>query len=105
MFNRLLSAFTLLCLSFSPCAEEGGMTAQQFWDSLNRQSGDIPLAEAGATNVSLLSIIGCPEGVAAVHDRYPDIDITLAALDERLNEHGYIVPSLGDAGDRIYGTK
>ncbi|MGH1493898.1 MAG: uracil phosphoribosyltransferase [Acidimicrobiales bacterium] len=63
------------------------------------------LAEAGATNVSLLSIIGCPEGVAAVHDRYPNIDITLAALDERLNENAYIVPGLGDAGDRIYGTK
>ncbi len=63
------------------------------------------LAEAGATGVSLLSIIGCPEGVAAVHERYPDTDITLAALDERLNEHAYIVPGLGDAGDRIYGTK
>lgn len=63
------------------------------------------LAEAGAHNVGLLSIIGCPEGVAAVHDRYPETIITLAALDERLNEHAYIVPGLGDAGDRIYGTK
>lgn len=63
------------------------------------------LTEAGATNVDLLSIIGCPEGVAAVHDRYPDTVITLAALDERLNDHAYIVPGLGDAGDRIYGTK
>jgi uracil phosphoribosyltransferase len=63
------------------------------------------LAEAGATKVDLLSIIGCPEGVAAVHDRHPNTDITLAALDERLNEHAYIVPGLGDAGDRIYGTR
>lgn len=63
------------------------------------------LAEEGATNVDLLSIIGCPEGVAAVHARFPDTKITLAAMDERLNEHAYIVPGLGDAGDRIYGTK
>jgi uracil phosphoribosyltransferase len=63
------------------------------------------LTEAGATKVDLLAIIGCPEGVAAVHDRYPETDITLAALDERLNDHAYIVPGLGDAGDRIYGTK
>jgi uracil phosphoribosyltransferase len=63
------------------------------------------LTAAGASRVDLLSIIGCPEGVAAVHDRYPDTVITVAALDERLNEHAYIVPGLGDAGDRIYGTK
>jgi uracil phosphoribosyltransferase len=63
------------------------------------------LAQAGATDVDLLSIIGCPEGVAAVHDRYPNTRITLAAMDERLNENAYIVPGLGDAGDRIYGTK
>ena len=62
------------------------------------------LADAGATRVDLLSIIGCPEGVAAVHDRYPNTVITLAALDERLNDNAYIVPGLGDAGDRIYGT-
>ncbi len=63
------------------------------------------LNAAGAARVDLLSIIGCPEGVAAVHDRYPDTVITLAALDDRLNENAYIVPGLGDAGDRIYGTK
>lgn len=63
------------------------------------------LASEGATKVDLLSIIGCPEGVAAVHDKYPDTKITLAAMDERLNENAYIVPGLGDAGDRIYGTK
>ncbi len=63
------------------------------------------LTEAGGTDIDLLSIIGCPEGVAAVHDTYPDTRITLAALDQRLNEQAYIVPGLGDAGDRIYGTK
>ena len=63
------------------------------------------LTEAGATDVGLLAIIGCPEGVSAVHERYPKTVITLAALDERLNENAYIVPGLGDAGDRIYGTK
>jgi uracil phosphoribosyltransferase len=63
------------------------------------------LETAGATRVDLLSIIGCPEGVAAVHDRFPETVITLAALDERLNDNAYIVPGLGDAGDRIYGTK
>ncbi|MGH1503638.1 MAG: uracil phosphoribosyltransferase [Acidimicrobiales bacterium] len=62
------------------------------------------LAADGCTDLRLLSIIGCPEGVAAVHAAHPDVKITLAALDERLNDHAYIVPGLGDAGDRIYGT-
>lgn len=62
------------------------------------------LKEAGAARLRLISIIGCPEGVAAVHSTHPDVPITLAALDERLNENAYIVPGLGDAGDRIYGT-
>jgi len=59
----------------------------------------------GATRVRLLCILGAPEGVAAVHGAHPDVEIILAAQDERLNEHGYIVPGLGDAGDRIYGTR
>ncbi|MEZ5228303.1 MAG: uracil phosphoribosyltransferase [Acidimicrobiales bacterium] len=63
------------------------------------------LVGAGCTKIRLISIIGCPEGVAAVHAAHPDVPITLSALDERLNEHAYIVPGLGDAGDRIYGTK
>ncbi len=62
------------------------------------------LAAAGARPGRLLSIIGCPEGVEAVHAVHPDVDITLATMDERLNENAYIVPGLGDAGDRIYGT-
>jgi uracil phosphoribosyltransferase len=63
------------------------------------------LDELGCRPARLLSIIGCPEGVAAVHAAHPEVSITLAALDERLNEHAYIVPGLGDAGDRIYGTR
>jgi uracil phosphoribosyltransferase len=63
------------------------------------------LREAGAERVRLLSIIAAPEGVAAVEERHPDVDVVLAALDDALDEHGYIVPGLGDAGDRIYGTK
>lgn len=63
------------------------------------------LVAEGCRSVNLLSIIGCPEGVAAVHNAHPDVTITLAALDERLNDHAYIVPGLGDAGDRIYGTR
>lgn len=62
------------------------------------------LKEAGAGRLRLISIIGCPEGVAAVHATHPDVAITLAALDQRLDENAYIVPGLGDAGDRIYGT-
>ncbi len=63
------------------------------------------LKEAGAERIRLLCIIGAPEGVEIVEREHPDVEITLAALDERLNEKGYIVPGLGDAGDRIYGTK
>ncbi len=63
------------------------------------------LKEQGANHIRLLCIIGAPEGIAAVEAAHPDVDIILAARDERLNEHGYIVPGLGDAGDRIYGTR
>lgn len=63
------------------------------------------LKEEGTPAILMVSIIGCPEGVAALHDAHPDVAITLAALDERLDDQAYIVPGLGDAGDRIYGTK
>ena len=52
-----------------------------------------------------MSIIGAPEGVERMSADHPDVDVYLAALDDHLNEHGYIVPGLGDAGDRIFGTK
>ena len=63
------------------------------------------LKKLGVKHLKLLCIIGAPEGVKTVHDAHPDIPILLAALDEKLNEKGYIVPGLGDAGDRIYGTR
>lgn len=59
----------------------------------------------GAKDIRLVCLVGAPEGVAAVEEAHPDVDIYLAALDEKLNEKGYIVPGLGDAGDRIFGTK
>ena len=63
------------------------------------------LKEAGAKHIKLMCIIGCPEGVERIQKDHPDVDIYVAGLDERLNDHGYIVPGLGDAGDRIFGTK
>ena len=59
----------------------------------------------GATNVKLVCLVGAPEGVKTVEKAHPDVDIYLASLDDHLNEQGYIVPGLGDAGDRIFGTK
>lgn len=61
--------------------------------------------DRGATNIKLVSLVSCPEGIAAVHEEHPDVDIFIGEIDERLNDHGYIVPGLGDAGDRLYGTK
>ena len=55
-------------------------------------------------NIKLMNIIAAPEGIQRVHHDHPDVDIYCAALDEKLNDHGYIVPGLGDAGDRIFGT-
>ena len=63
------------------------------------------LKEAGAKHIKLMCIIGCPEGVERIQKDHPDVDIYVAGLDERLNDHGYIVPGLGDAGDRIFGSK
>lgn len=59
----------------------------------------------GAQSIRLVCLVGSPEGVKAVEKAHPDVDIYLAALDDHLNENGYIVPGLGDAGDRIFGTK
>jgi uracil phosphoribosyltransferase len=63
------------------------------------------LKERGCRNIRLVCLIGAPEGIAHVQKEHPDIDIYIAAVDEKLNEHGYIVPGLGDAGDRLFGTK
>ncbi len=63
------------------------------------------LKDKGVRNIHFLCIIAAPEGVEAMKETHPDVDIYIGALDEKLNEHGYIVPGLGDAGDRIFGTK
>ncbi|MEX0981605.1 MAG: uracil phosphoribosyltransferase [Bacteroidales bacterium] len=63
------------------------------------------LKTQGARQIRLVCIVGAPEGVAKIESEHPDVDIYLSALDEKLNEKGYIVPGLGDAGDRLFGTK
>ena len=63
------------------------------------------LKEKGVNNIRFLCLLAAPEGLKALSEAHPDVDIYVGALDECLNEHGYIVPGLGDAGDRIFGTK
>ncbi|MFN4087481.1 MAG: uracil phosphoribosyltransferase [Alphaproteobacteria bacterium] len=63
------------------------------------------LKEDGAARIKLVCIIAAPEGLAAMADAHPDVHVFTAAIDQRLNDHGYIVPGLGDAGDRLYGTR
>ena len=63
------------------------------------------LKQHGCKNIIMMNVIGCPEGIQRVQEEHPDVEMYLAACDERLNEHAYIVPGLGDAGDRIFGTK
>ena len=63
------------------------------------------LKKHGCRNIIMMNVIGCPEGIKRVQEAHPDVEMYLAACDERLNEHCYILPGLGDAGDRIFGTK
>ena len=63
------------------------------------------LKDRGCTNIKLMCLVAAPEGIKKVQEAHPDVDIYVAAIDERLNENAYIVPGLGDAGDRIFGTK
>ena len=63
------------------------------------------LKESGATSIKYVCLLASPEGLAALRAAHPDVPVVAAALDERLNEHGYIVPGLGDAGDRMFGTR
>jgi len=63
------------------------------------------LKDKGAIRLTLVCLLAAPEGVARVHGDHPDVRIVTAALDDRLNDHGYIVPGLGDAGDRLFGTR
>ena len=63
------------------------------------------IKKRGAKNIKFMCLVAAPEGVKAVEEAHPDVDIFIAALDEKLNDHGYIVPGQGDAGDRLFGTK
>ena len=63
------------------------------------------IKERGCNHMRLVNLIAAPEGIKRIQQDHPDVDIYVAALDDRLNEHGYIVPGLGDAGDRLFGTK
>lgn len=63
------------------------------------------LKQRGAAQIRLMCLVAAPEGIQNVQSKYPDVDIYVAAVDDRLNSHGYIVPGLGDAGDRLFGTK
>lgn len=63
------------------------------------------IKDKGAKNISFLCLLAAPEGVAKLQEAHPDVNIYVAVLDEKLNDHGYIVPGLGDAGDRLFGTK
>ena len=63
------------------------------------------LKKHGCKNIIMMNIIGCPEGIKRVQEAHPDVEMYLAACDEKLNDHAYIIPGLGDAGDRIFGTK
>ena len=63
------------------------------------------LKKRGAKNIKFMCLIAAPEGVKVIQEEHPDVDIYIASLDEKLDDHGYIVPGLGDAGDRLFGTK
>ena len=63
------------------------------------------LRARGAKNIRMINLVAAPEGIAVVHEKYPEVNIYVASVDEKLNDHKYIVPGLGDAGDRLFGTK
>lgn len=94
-YNKLPVAPTVsMCLILDPMLATGG-SAIATVDVLKRW---------GAVNIKFVGLIGSPEGIAALQKAHPDVPIHLAAVDDHLNEHGYIVPGLGDAGDRQFGT-
>ena len=63
------------------------------------------IKKRGAKHIKFIGLVAAPQGLKALHEAHPDVDIYVGALDEKLNDNGYIVPGLGDAGDRIFGTK
>ncbi len=82
------------CIIIDPMVATGGSTVAAI---------DL-LKQEGATNIVVICIVTCPEGLAAVDAAHPDVTVYTAAVDDHLNERKYIVPGLGDAGDRLYGT-
>ncbi len=84
-----------ICIVVDPMLATGGSSA----DALTM------LKQKGCKNIKLMCLVAAPEGVKKVQETHPDVDIYVAALDECLNDHAYIVPGLGDAGDRLFGTK
>jgi uracil phosphoribosyltransferase len=94
-YNKLPVEPTVsVCLILDPMLATGG-SAVATVDVLKRW---------GVTKIKFVGLIGAPEGISLLHQHHPDVDIHLAAIDERLNEHGFILPGLGDAGDRQFGT-
>ena len=83
-----------MCLILDPMLATGGSAVAAV---------DI-LKQWGVTKIKFVGLIGAPEGITRLHEAHPDVPIHLASVDERLNEHGYILPGLGDAGDRQFGT-
>jgi len=94
-YNKLpIEPTVSVCLILDPMLATGG-SAVATVDVLKRW---------GVSRIKFVGIIGAPEGISRLHERHPEVPIHLAAIDERLNEHGYILPGLGDAGDRQFGT-
>ncbi len=94
-YNKLpVEPTVTVCLILDPMLATGGSAVATV---------DI-LKKWGAKTIKFVGVIGAPEGIAALHRSHPDVPIHLGAIDDRLNEHGYIVPGLGDAGDRQFGT-
>ena len=95
-YNKLPDSATVdLCLILDPMLATGGSAT----------SAVASLKRAGAVRIKFLCLVAAPEGVKRLHDAHPDVQIFTAALDRELNEHGYILPGLGDAGDRLFGTR
>ena len=94
--NRLPEDLTgRQCFLSDPMLATGGSACEAIGEMVKR----------GCKHITLMVLVAAPEGIKAVQEKYPDVNIYAGALDDHLNEHGYIVPGLGDAGDRIFGTK
>ena len=94
------------CKLPSDCEERQGFVVDPMLATGGSSAAAVSmLKEKGVKNIRFLCIIAAPEGVRRMREEHPDVDLYIGALDERLNGHGYIVPGLGDAGDRIFGTK